>query len=196
LSASIGFVIETLGFFCAALGSESTPALGRLSPQEPNRKGENLVMRLKSLLVAASLGVASLVMAGAASAQPRVEVIIPAAPAARVEVIPVRPSPEHVWMRGYWNWNHPERRYVWVPGYWMHQHVVIAPPAIRVENPGPPPSARHFWARGHWMYNGARYEWIGGHWDTVRPGFEWVHAHYDFYGGRYHFVEGQWRQIR
>ena len=45
------------------------------------------------------------------------------------------------------------------------------------------------------MENGARYVWVGGHWDVVRPGFEWVHSHYDFYGGRYHFVEGHWRQI-
>src|SRR5437763_3833116 len=152
-------------------------------------------MRLRSLFLAAPLALASLGFAGVASAQPRVEVVVPAAPAARVEVIPVRPSAEHLWLRGYWTWHTGESRYVWIPGRWMVQHVSVAPPAIRYENPGPPPTARHFWVRGHWLWNGYRCEWINGHWDTMRSGWEFVHAHYDFYGGRYHFVEGYWRKL-
>jgi WXXGXW repeat (2 copies) len=49
-----------------------------------------------------------------ASARPVVEVRI-APPAARVEVVPARPSPRHVWAPGYWAWN--GRRHVWVQGH-------------------------------------------------------------------------------
>ena len=105
----------------------------------PRPKSLSGLMLIGFTIVAAPLLFATLGVAGLASAQ-QVVVDVPPVPVARVEVQPARPSPEHIWIRGYWSWRHAERRYVWVPGYWMHQHVTIAPPAVRVENPGPPPS--------------------------------------------------------
>jgi hypothetical protein len=38
-------------------------------------------------------------------------------PVARVEVVPIRPSPRHVWIRGYWGWD--GYHHVWVPGRYV-----------------------------------------------------------------------------
>jgi len=38
-------------------------------------------------------------------------------PAARVEVIPIRPYPDAIWIRGYWV-REGRRRWAWVPGHW------------------------------------------------------------------------------
>ena len=44
-------------------------------------------------------------------------VVVKAPPALRVEVVPARPSPKHVWIAGYWLWE--TNAYAWVPGVWM-----------------------------------------------------------------------------
>ena len=157
-------------------------------------------MRRNTWFIALPLVVASIGTAGIAAADPivrvseRVQVVIPAAPAARVEVIPVRPSAQHTWVNGYWHWHPTERRHVWVSGYWMPHFTTVAPPAVRFEQPGPSPSAQHFWVRGYWKWNGRNYEWIGGHWDTVRAGHTYVHPHWDVVNGRYVFVEGHFQR--
>ena len=47
-------------------------------------------------------------------------VVVQAPPALRVERMPPRPAPGHVWVPGYWIWE--ANAYVWAPGVW------IAPP--------------------------------------------------------------------
>ncbi len=42
----------------------------------------------------------------------------PLPPAPRVEVIPVAPGPEHVWVPGHWSWRAAHGEYVWVSGHW------------------------------------------------------------------------------
>ena len=158
-------------------------------------------MALKPWMVALPLVAASLGLASVASADPvvrideRVRVVIPAAPAPRVDVIPARPSPTHTWVQGYWHWHPVEHRHVWVSGYWMPHHQTVAPPPIRIEQPGVALTAQHFWVRGYWRWNGRSYEWIGGHWDSVRAGHEYVHPHWDYVNGRYVFVEGHFRRL-
>ena len=44
-------------------------------------------------------------------------VVVQPAPPARVEVIPVSPSPRHVWVKGHYILRH--HRYVWVPGHYV-----------------------------------------------------------------------------
>src|SRR2546426_1096897 len=46
-----------------------------------------------------------------------------APPPRRVEVVPVRPGPEFVWIDGYWGWSGPAC--AWVPGRWER------PPRLR-----------------------------------------------------------------
>jgi hypothetical protein len=43
----------------------------------------------------------------------------PAPPALRVEVQPVRPHAQAVWMAGHWQWSRWHHRHVWVPGHWV-----------------------------------------------------------------------------
>lgn len=66
-------------------------------------------------------------------------------PAARVEVRGVAPSPRHVWVGGYWQWN--GRGHVWVAGTWQL-----------------PPRHRAHWVDGHWRHTREGWVWIPGHW--------------------------------
>ena len=104
-----------------------------------------IISRIRSLTVGLSLGVSSLFAAGCyvrayegppashyesqyeAEAEP---------PAPQVEVITVRPSPGHYWVRGHWVWY--GRRWHWRAGYWRTGCV---------------------WVDGYW--SGRR--WIPGH---------------------------------
>jgi hypothetical protein len=69
-----------------------------------------------------------------------------APPPRRVEVVPVRPGPEYVWVAGYWTWGAP-REYVWTPGRWQR-----------------PPRAHARWVEGRWRKHGHEWYWQPGHW--------------------------------
>jgi hypothetical protein len=43
---------------------------------------------------------------------------IPQQPADPVVVVPVRPHPKAVWVKGHWVWKRWQHRYAWVPGHW------------------------------------------------------------------------------
>ena len=76
---------------------------------------------------------------------PAPAVVAPAAPPPlQVEVAPVPPGPDYVWMPGYWSWN---GAWVWVGG-----NYVVRPRPHAV------------WVGGHWTRHGRGYVWIGGHW--------------------------------
>jgi len=64
-----------------------------------------------------------------------------APPAARVEVVPVRPSPRHIWIRGYWGWD--GYHHVWVPGHYVLARRGYFYRAPRWEGA----------ARGHWRWH-------------------------------------------
>jgi hypothetical protein len=67
-------------------------------------------------------------------------------PPPRVEIIPgVAPSPNHVWIPGYWMWN--GTTFVWISGGW---------------HPRPRPGA--VWVQGRWERRGNGWSWIYGYW--------------------------------
>jgi hypothetical protein len=68
-----------------------------------------------------------------------------APPRHRVEVIPVRPSPSMVWIRGRYRWD--GRRYTWVPGSYVRR---------------PRPQAR--WVDGRWRRDPRGWYWVPGRW--------------------------------
>jgi len=74
--------------------------------------------------------------------RPREEVIMVEE---RVEVIPVRPSGEHVWIKGHWY--RAGNHWQWANGHWE----------IR-------PRRSAEWAPGRWEHRGHGYVWIEGHW--------------------------------
>ena len=65
-------------------------------------------------------------------------------PLPRVEVMPPAPSPNHVWIGGYWRWE--RGHHVWVGGHWE----------ARREG--------YFWAPAHWYHSGNGWAMSGGAW--------------------------------
>ena len=72
-------------------------------------------------------------------------VVVEEPPPVRVEVRPACPSPNHVWVSGYWWWN--GRTHVWIAGAW---------------HPRPRPTA--VWVEGRWERRGNGHVWIAGYW--------------------------------
>ena len=67
-------------------------------------------------------------------------------PAAVVEIQPVAPSRQHVWIAGYHRWD--GNAHVWVPGQW----------AV-------PPARYTGWVPGHWVHHAHNgWYWVEGHW--------------------------------
>lgn len=71
-------------------------------------------------------------------------IVTVAPPAPRIEVMPPPPSPNHVWIGGYWRWELGQ--HVWVSGHWD------------VRRDG------YFWAPGHWYRSGNGWAFAGGAW--------------------------------
>lgn len=78
--------------------------------------GRRLVPAL--VLAAAAVALTGCVVAPAYPVGPSGEVVYApmAPPPVQTEVIPVAPSPVHVWIGGSWGWG--GGRYTWRPGYW------------------------------------------------------------------------------
>ena len=74
------------------------------------------------------------------------EVAPPPAPAAEVEVVPVAPGPEFVWVAGYHRWN--GHHYVWIRGRYERR-----------------PHGRAHWAPAHWEVRGRVHVWVEGRWE-------------------------------
>ena len=88
---------------------------------------------------------AALVVGGCVVApEPRRVVVVGAPPPPQVEVVPVAPGPEYIWLGGHWGWHD---RWVWEPGH----HVVR-------------PHVRARWVPGHWNSARRGWVWVPGHW--------------------------------
>lgn len=68
-------------------------------------------------------------------------------PAEQVEVVPVAPSREHIWVKGHWHWNGAD--WVWVRGRWITRRVGME------------------YVPGHWERRPAGWVWIGAHWRRI-----------------------------
>ena len=77
---------------------------------------------------------------------PREEMVVSEQPPApQKEVLPAAPSPDHVWVSGYWT--HAYNGWVWVPGC----HILR-------------PRLHAVWVSGHWDRHARGWIWIHGHW--------------------------------
>ena len=112
---------------------------------------------------------------------------LPEPPVDEVEVIPVAPSPHHVWIPGYWHWDFPTNVYLWQDGMWIDKtdfpHVAPLPEPF--EAIGRAPGAGFFFAPGFWAWDGVDYAWLPGRWARHREGFFWVHPFYESIGGHW-----------
>jgi hypothetical protein len=75
-------------------------------------------------------------------------VVLVAPPAPRDEVVGSPPSPDYVWVGGYWNW--VGDRHEWVPGHWS------------LPRPG------HHWVAPQWTRQGDGWRFKPGHWERER----------------------------
>ena len=66
-------------------------------------------------------------------------------PEPRTEVYGPAPSPQAIWIPGYWKYSGGE--WIWIPGYWKR-----------------PPRPNAVWVPGHWEPRGPGWAWIPGHW--------------------------------
>src|SRR5690348_8207381 len=105
-----------------------------------------MMSKLRLALFLASAVSMSACAAGYAEGPVEGEVVVqaPAPPAPQVEVRPVAPWGEAVWVEGYWRWNGAE--YVWIRGHWEH--------------------ARRgwVWVPHHWVRHHRGWRYIPGHW--------------------------------
>jgi hypothetical protein len=73
------------------------------------------------------------------------EVVVQARPPAeRIEVIPVAPSAEHLWIKGNWHWD--GLAWVWRPGHYETRRVGF------------------HWVPAHYSERGNAVVYVGGHW--------------------------------
>jgi len=73
-------------------------------------------------------------------------VITQAPPAMQQEVVLAQPSPQHVWLPGYWTWRND--RYEWMAGHWEL-----------------PPSSSTAWIAPRWEQQGNAYKFYEGYWN-------------------------------
>jgi len=71
--------------------------------------------------------------------------LAPPAPREEIVVERDRPSPEHVWIKGYWAWR--DGHHVWVHGRWER-----------------PPHRHAVWIEPRWEHRGHSYVFIDGYW--------------------------------
>jgi hypothetical protein len=104
---------------------------------------------LRRTLPALALAAAGLALTGCvvAPAYPAGDVVYApsAPPPLQAEVVPVAPSPVHVWINGYWGWG--GGRYAWTPGYW----------AV-------PPRPGYVWHPRRWEHGPHGWHQRGGRW--------------------------------
>jgi hypothetical protein len=79
--------------------------------------------------------------------QPQSTIIVQQAPpAAQAEVVLARPSPDHMWVHGYWTWR--DNQYEWMAGHWEI-----------------PPHAGSVWIAPHWEPENGAYRFYEGYWN-------------------------------
>jgi hypothetical protein len=81
------------------------------------------------------------------TATPAVNTIIvtQAPPAMQQEVVLAQPSPQHVWLPGYWTWRN--ERYEWMAGHWEL-----------------PPNSGSVWVAPRWEQEGNAFRFYEGYW--------------------------------
>jgi hypothetical protein len=103
---------------------------------------------LRRMLCTVGLGV-GLMAVGGTKASAQVSIRIgggPTPPPAEVvEVVPARPGPEWVWVKGHHKWE--GGRYVWVHGEWRR-----------------PPRGMREYVPGHWDHDPQGNFWVEGYW--------------------------------
>ena len=78
-------------------------------------------------------------------AQPNSYVVMNAPPAPQPEAVPPRPSPQNVWVAGYWTWQN--NNYAWMAGHWEV-----------------PPTTSAVWVNPRWESESGAFRFYEGYW--------------------------------
>ncbi len=100
-----------------------------------------LVVCIVSLFV---FGCATQASVAVNAAGPQEVVVAQAPPAPQVEVVPVAPSVDHVWIRGHWHWN--GAAWIWRGGHYELRRGFAWVPASYVQRGG-----GVVYIEGHWV---------------------------------------------
>ena len=73
-------------------------------------------------------------------------IVTQAPPALQQEIVLAQPSPQHVWLAGYWTWR--DSRYQWMAGRWEL-----------------PPNSGSVWIAPRWEQQGNAYKFYEGYWN-------------------------------
>jgi YXWGXW repeat-containing protein len=107
-----------------------------------------MLMKMKLISGALLAAALSFGACGPAYVSGGAEVVVESEPPPpQVEVRPVAPYAEAVWIEGYWRWT--GREYVWVRGHWDR------------------PRHGWVWVAHHWERRGNHWHYVPGHWRRV-----------------------------
>jgi hypothetical protein len=84
--------------------------------------------------------------------EPVIEPTYVAVPPPLQEVITTAPSPQYVWVNGYWDRTPDD--WDWMPGTWVK-----------------PPYQNAYWVPGYWQNQGGTYQWEDAHWALADQGY-------------------------
>lgn len=109
-------------------------------------KGRFTLSRFVSTMAGAALLAATVGLGSACEVSARGRVYVDSDPPAPiVEVRPVRPGPDFVWVSGFYRWN--DGRYVWNAGRWDH-----------------PPRRGARWEPARWVHEQRGWRLVDGRW--------------------------------
>jgi hypothetical protein len=162
-------------------------------------------MKIRAAIIVLMGGLMGAPAAGYAQQPPAIVRINVAPPASQAEVVPAAPSPNHVWISGWWNWD--GQRHVWQGGHWeLGRPGFTWTPAHWVAEPN------GVWAfrAGQWVPYGAPAGVQGTIYSPAAPPapqvevipvapsprHHWAYGHWAWNGGRWVWVGGHWQESR
>jgi hypothetical protein len=140
--------------FCGALGllagCASEPESHVVSappPPAPTRSVTTTTTTTPDTVPAVAIGNPANVTVASTTPDGKTIIVTEAPPALQSEVALAQPSPNYVWLAGYWTWHNNGSGYQWVSGHWEL-----------------PPRPGSVWVAPTWQQQGNAYKYTEGYW--------------------------------
>jgi hypothetical protein len=138
--------------FCGALGllvgcvsEPESHMVSALPPPAPTRSVTTTTTTTTPDTMPAVVGTPANAIIATATPGVSTTIVTEAPPALQPEVVLEQPSPNYVWIAGYWSWRDG---YEWTAGRWEL-----------------PPNSRSVWVAPRWEQQGNAYKFYEGYWD-------------------------------
>jgi hypothetical protein len=136
---------SALGFFAGCASEPDSPMVSAPPPPAPTSTVITTTTTTP-VVVAAPAAVDGNTAYATAPAAVSTIVVTQAPPAPEQEAALAQPSPQHVWLAGYWTWHHDQ--YQWMAGHWEL-----------------PPNSNSVWVAPRWEQQGNAYRFYEGYWN-------------------------------